>query len=102
MIAFAVLFLRDSSVQRGIGSEYCELVRFFFPASRTLSPSQFSSLQGRTSPPVLSVSYSGIASHKCAAAVPEHLRSTKEDIKELLRTTFFSSNSDMMLSYQKK
>lgn len=38
--------------------------------------------------PSVSYSYSGIASPKCAASAPEQLKSAKEDIKELLRTTF--------------
>ncbi|KAK4756209.1 hypothetical protein SAY87_006336 [Trapa incisa] len=48
----------------------------------------FQRVKGRTSPPVLNISYSGIASPVCASSVPEQLRSAKEDIKDLLRTTF--------------
>ncbi|OWM90127.1 hypothetical protein CDL15_Pgr006448 [Punica granatum] len=44
--------------------------------------------QRRRSIQVPSVSYSGIASPKCAVSTPEQLKSAKEDIKDLLKTTF--------------
>ncbi|KAK4767369.1 hypothetical protein SAY86_015119 [Trapa natans] len=63
---------------------------------RSLGSSSASSLlqsrlllrQRRTSLHVPSVFYSGIASTKCAASAPEQLKIAKEDIKELLKTTF--------------